>query len=115
MLDDENTVSTRLLIELYAASPIILLPMSTQSTSVLVVDLGKLTVKNQLLLTGDPGTMRKSADPDRGIIILFNKKKMFIDFESYFPVYLINNNLMFVRCPTGRSEHIPRKYGFNDW
>ncbi|KAL1131084.1 hypothetical protein AAG570_012321, partial [Ranatra chinensis] len=93
-LDDENTVSTRILLDLHAASPIILLPVCSQSGSVLIADLGKLTVQNKLLMYDTPGT-GISSGPSKGIlklnILLVARIVMkFIVFFCYFavPLYL---------------------------
>lgn len=67
MVDDENTISTRLILELSAVSPIILLPVSSVSHSVLIADLGNLKVSNQLLMSSSPATIGSSSDPARGI------------------------------------------------
>ena len=49
--------STRLLLELHAGSPVILLPVSSQSPEILVADLGKLSIKNDFRYTGSEGTI----------------------------------------------------------
>ncbi|KAH3833861.1 hypothetical protein DPMN_107177, partial [Dreissena polymorpha] len=46
----------RLLLDIEAGSPIILIPHSSRTTDVLVADLGKLSVKNCFRLAGDKGT-----------------------------------------------------------
>lgn len=48
--------STRLLLELHAGSPVILLPVSSQSPEILVADLGKLSVNNGFRYAGSEGT-----------------------------------------------------------
>ena len=53
----EQTRSTRLLLELHAGSPVILLPVSSHSPELLVVDLGKLSVSNSFRRAGTEGTI----------------------------------------------------------
>jgi hypothetical protein len=53
------------LLELHAGSPVILLPVSSQSSKILVVDLGKLSVNNSFCYAGSEGTisaMRQQAE-----------------------------------------------------
>jgi vacuolar protein sorting-associated protein 13D len=54
---EERTQATRLLLELHAGSPVILLPVSSQSPEILVVDLGKLSVNNSFCYAGSEGTI----------------------------------------------------------
>ena len=49
--------STRLLLELHAGSPVILLPVSSQSPEIMVADLGKLSIKNAFRYSGSEGTI----------------------------------------------------------
>lgn len=49
--------SSRLLIEINAGSPVLLLPLSSGSPEVLVADLGKLTVRNRFRRAGSEGTI----------------------------------------------------------
>jgi hypothetical protein len=46
-----------MLLELHAGSPVILLPVSSQSPEILVADLGKLSVKNGFRYAGSEGTI----------------------------------------------------------
>ncbi|XP_069683777.1 intermembrane lipid transfer protein Vps13D isoform X2 [Periplaneta americana] len=57
VVPEERTRSTRLLLELHAGSPVILLPVSSQSPEILVVDLGKLSVNNSFCQAGAEGTI----------------------------------------------------------
>lgn len=54
---EERMQATRLLLELHAGSPVILLPVSSQSPEILVVDLGKLSVNNSFCYAGSEGTI----------------------------------------------------------
>lgn len=54
---EERMQATRLLLELHAGSPVILLPVSSQSPEILVVDLGKLSVSNSFCYAGSEGTI----------------------------------------------------------
>ncbi|KAI5737130.1 hypothetical protein M8J76_010314 [Diaphorina citri] len=47
----------RLLLEIHAASPIILVPVSSNYDQLLIADLGQLVVKNTFKSSGDPGTI----------------------------------------------------------
>ena len=49
--------TTRLLLELHAGSPVILLPVSSQSPEIMVADLGKLSIKNTFRYSGSEGTI----------------------------------------------------------
>nr|CAI5831310.1 unnamed protein product [Callosobruchus analis] len=53
---------SRLSLILEAKSPIILLPVSSKSSDVLVVDLGQLLVTNDFKYSGDPGTISVQTD-----------------------------------------------------
>ncbi|XP_039294739.1 vacuolar protein sorting-associated protein 13D isoform X2 [Nilaparvata lugens] len=70
-IPEETGPSMRLKLNLHAASPVIFLPQSSRSTQLLVVDLGKLTVSNQFLKAGSPGTISVSTDPSlQDIVVL---------------------------------------------
>ncbi|RZF46007.1 hypothetical protein LSTR_LSTR006773 [Laodelphax striatellus] len=70
-IPEETGPSMRLKLNLHAASPVIFLPQSSRSTQLLVVDLGKLTVSNQFLTAGSPGTISVSTDPSlQDIVVL---------------------------------------------
>lgn len=56
-MPEERAQSTRLLLELHAGSPVILLPVSSQSPEIMVADLGKLSIKNAFLNSGSEGTI----------------------------------------------------------
>lgn len=49
-----------------AASPVLLLPMSSQSEEVLVADLGKLYVSNKFLMSGSLGTISIGQENSKG-------------------------------------------------
>lgn len=51
----------RLLLDIEAGSPIILIPHSSKTSDVLVADLGKLSVKNCFIFDGDSGTFTSMA------------------------------------------------------
>uniref|UniRef100_A0AAR5PHD2 UBA domain-containing protein n=1 Tax=Dendroctonus ponderosae TaxID=77166 RepID=A0AAR5PHD2_DENPD len=53
----------RLSLVLKAGSPIILLPVSSKSTSLVIIDLGKLLVTNTFKFSGDEGTISSLSDP----------------------------------------------------
>lgn len=67
--DDENAIFTRILIEVHAPSPIIILPMSSQCTSCLVADLGNLTINNCLKKSNEEGVISKSIDQSKEILL----------------------------------------------
>ncbi|GLH07616.1 Vacuolar protein sorting-associated protein 13D [Gryllus bimaculatus] len=48
--------SSRMLLELHAGSPVILLPLSSRSTDVLIADLGKLSISNCFKMSNAEGT-----------------------------------------------------------
>ncbi|XP_047110726.1 vacuolar protein sorting-associated protein 13D [Schistocerca piceifrons] len=52
------THAPRMLLELHAGSPVIMLPVSSLSSDILVADLGRLTVSNSFKMYGSPGTIR---------------------------------------------------------
>lgn len=56
-IKDMASRSIRVKLDIEAGSPILLLPMSSYSTKILVVDLGLLEVNNSFLFSGDPGTI----------------------------------------------------------
>ena len=49
--------ASRMSFDIEAGSPIILIPHSSKSKEILVMDLGTMTVKNKFLHSGDPGTL----------------------------------------------------------
>lgn len=53
--------SSRMLVEINAGSPVLLLPVSSTSPEVLVVDLGKLTVRNRFRRAGCDETINSNA------------------------------------------------------
>ncbi|KAK6626649.1 hypothetical protein RUM44_009125 [Polyplax serrata] len=65
--DNENRKlkpSSRMLLEINAGSPVLLLPVSSTSPEVLVVNLGKLTVRNRFRRAGCDGTV--TSNPPEG-------------------------------------------------
>ncbi|XP_050302982.1 intermembrane lipid transfer protein Vps13D isoform X2 [Anthonomus grandis grandis] len=54
----------RLSLILKAKSPIILLPLSSKSSSLVIIDLGKLLVTNKFRFSGEEGTISTLADPE---------------------------------------------------
>ncbi|KAL1513260.1 hypothetical protein ABEB36_002689 [Hypothenemus hampei] len=54
----------RLSLVLKAVSPIILLPVSSKSTNLVVIDLGKLLVTNKFKFSGEEGTISKVSESD---------------------------------------------------
>ncbi|XP_060529289.1 intermembrane lipid transfer protein Vps13D isoform X2 [Cylas formicarius] len=54
----------RLSLILKAVSPMILLPVSSKSTDILVTDLGQLLVTNVFKFSGEPGTISVLSDPE---------------------------------------------------
>uniref|UniRef100_A0A0A9WG36 Vacuolar protein sorting-associated protein 13D n=3 Tax=Lygus hesperus TaxID=30085 RepID=A0A0A9WG36_LYGHE len=67
--DDENTLSTRVLLEIRAPSPIIILPMSSQTSSVIVANLGNLTVRNAIKMSDSPDVISRSSDPRKEVLL----------------------------------------------
>ncbi|XP_014665862.1 PREDICTED: vacuolar protein sorting-associated protein 13D-like [Priapulus caudatus] len=68
-VSDQPTTSVRILLDIQAGSPVILIPHSARSTDILVADLGTLTVSNTFLKVGAPGTiagLKVSADAPSG-------------------------------------------------
>ncbi|XP_073974267.1 vacuolar protein sorting 13D isoform X3 [Rhodnius prolixus] len=66
---EENALSTRILLEIHAPSPIIILPMSSQSTSVLLANLGNLKVKNSLCMSDHESVISKSSDSLKEVLL----------------------------------------------
>lgn len=54
---------------LKAVSPMILLPMSSKSADLLVVDLGQLLVTNSFKIAGELGTISVLSDTDGNLFI----------------------------------------------
>lgn len=59
---DKATRGSRIKLDINADSPIILLPHSSQTTDILVADLGKLTVNNCFIYDGELGTLSYEQD-----------------------------------------------------
>lgn len=57
---------TRVALDIKAGNPVILVPRSAKSCHMLVADLGNLTVTNDFLWEGSPGTLAYSTDKPRG-------------------------------------------------
>ncbi|XP_070561460.1 LOW QUALITY PROTEIN: intermembrane lipid transfer protein VPS13D-like [Ptychodera flava] len=55
-MKDSRKTASRIILDIEAASPVILFPKNSSSSEVLVVNLGNLTVKNEFLYAGQPGT-----------------------------------------------------------
>ena len=55
--DQQSLRGMRVRVDLEAGSPLLILPMSSFATQVLVVDLGKLEVHNTFKFSGDEGTI----------------------------------------------------------
>nr|XP_002733622.2 PREDICTED: vacuolar protein sorting-associated protein 13D-like [Saccoglossus kowalevskii] len=55
-IKDSQKTASRIKLDVEAGSPVILFPKSSSSTEVLVANLGNLTIKNQFLYAGSPGT-----------------------------------------------------------
>ncbi|KAG8261126.1 hypothetical protein J6590_081168 [Homalodisca vitripennis] len=60
---------TRLKLEVNTASPVILLPMSSQSNEVLVADLGKLSVSNRFVMSGTHGSSDSGQDTAKEVLL----------------------------------------------
>lgn len=67
--DDLNAISTRVLMEVHAPSPIIILPMSSQSSCALVADLGNLSISNSLKMSGSDGIISKSSNSSKEVLL----------------------------------------------
>ncbi|XP_066494000.1 intermembrane lipid transfer protein VPS13D [Tiliqua scincoides] len=53
---DQAQRSSRILLDIEAGAPVLLIPESSRSNHLIVANLGKLKVKNRFLLAGTPGT-----------------------------------------------------------
>lgn len=53
---DQAQRSSRILLDIEAAAPVLLIPESSRSNHLIVANLGKLKVKNRFLFSGTPGT-----------------------------------------------------------
>lgn len=53
------------MLDVQAGSPVILAPVSSQSKDLLVINLGNLTLRNQFLLSGTPGTIIHKTSPPK--------------------------------------------------
>jgi hypothetical protein len=95
--------STRLLLELHAGSPVILLPVSSQSPEILVVDLGKLSVNNSFCYAGSKGTisaMRQQAEFEKHSREASSERPQSSD-DIYHGNYIIS-----IICLNPVSEHL---------
>lgn len=68
-MSDFDGPSMRVKLELLAASPVILLPLSSRSSEVLIADLGRLCVNNRFLMSGSEGTISFVQDSSKGIYL----------------------------------------------
>jgi len=53
---DKAQRASRVLLDIEAGAPVLLIPESSKSNSLIVANLGKLKVKNRFLFAGMPGT-----------------------------------------------------------
>lgn len=53
---DKAQRASRVLLDIEAGAPVLLIPESSKSNSLIVANLGKLKVKNKFLFAGMPGT-----------------------------------------------------------
>lgn len=53
---DKAQRASRVLLDIEAGAPVLLIPESSKSNSLIVANLGKLRVKNRFLFAGMPGT-----------------------------------------------------------
>ncbi|CAN2388149.1 Vacuolar protein sorting 13 homolog D (S. cerevisiae) [Pristimantis euphronides] len=53
---DQAQRASRILLDIEAGAPVLLIPESSRSNNLIVANLGKLKVKNRFLFSGDPGT-----------------------------------------------------------
>ncbi|KAH9492085.1 Vacuolar protein sorting-associated protein 13D [Bulinus truncatus] len=60
-ISEMATRGARILLDIEAVSPILLIPHSSMTNSVLVADLGHLKLKNQFIIDGQPGTLKAKA------------------------------------------------------
>ncbi|XP_077998114.1 intermembrane lipid transfer protein VPS13D-like [Glandiceps talaboti] len=56
-IKDSKKTASRIILDIEAGSPVILFPKNSSSSEVLVVNLGNLTVKNEFLYAGSPGSI----------------------------------------------------------
>eukprot|EP00057_Strongylocentrotus_purpuratus_P014712 XP_011669186.1 PREDICTED: vacuolar protein sorting-associated protein 13D [Strongylocentrotus purpuratus] len=61
----EPTRTSRIMLDVQAGSPVILAPVSSQSKDLLVINLGNLTLRNQFLMSGTPGTIIHKTSPPK--------------------------------------------------
>lgn len=53
---DQAQRAARILLDIEAGAPVLLIPESSRSNNLIVANLGKLKVKNRFLFSGAPGT-----------------------------------------------------------
>lgn len=75
-MSDFDGPSMRIKLQLLAASPVILLPMSSRSSEVLIADLGKLSVNNKFLMSGSEGTISFVHDNSKEVLLEVMKIKL---------------------------------------
>lgn len=68
-MSDFDGPSMRIKLELHAASPVILLPLSSRSLEVLIADLGRLCVSNRFLMSGSEGTISFVQDTSKEVLL----------------------------------------------
>ncbi|GFN93642.1 vacuolar protein sorting-associated protein 13d, partial [Plakobranchus ocellatus] len=63
-VNERATRGARILLDIEATSPILLIPHSSETHAVLVADLGNLRLKNKFIVDGETGTLRAQAESD---------------------------------------------------
>ena len=63
-VNEQATRGARLLLDIEAASPILLIPHSSETHAVLVADLGNLKLRNKFIVDGETGTLRAQTERD---------------------------------------------------
>ncbi|XP_032904332.1 vacuolar protein sorting-associated protein 13D isoform X5 [Amblyraja radiata] len=69
---DKAQRASRILLDIEAGAPVVLIPESSKSNQLIVANLGKLKVKNQFLFAGSPGTFSLR---DKNLILHANSYK----------------------------------------
>ncbi|CAL1546810.1 unnamed protein product [Lymnaea stagnalis] len=64
-INETATRASRILLDIEAVSPILLIPHSSKTNAVLVADLGNLKLTNHFIVDGQPGTLRAKREAEQ--------------------------------------------------
>lgn len=88
---DKAQRASRVVLDIEAGAPVLLIPESSKSNHLIVANLGKLKVKNKFLFAGSPGTFSLKDKVTKAalcVVFFFNLKTLFC--YAYIIMFCLN-------------------------